>query len=176
MQCRCEETTLSRLDFGGWSEIAESSSEPGGSGSLPPEPAHRAQRGSLGTNLCAAGDWVWLPEQPQAGAHALVAVVSRLLLAKVLHTYTNGAVGVQLFDKEAFSFSSAEMRLPPPRTVLEAEQRATTYIDHVMMMTTMLLRQSLSLMMISVATRYIFSRFIFSRYIVTSGVLLLYEY
>ena len=99
-----------------------------------------------------------------------MAVVSRLLLAKVLHTYTNGAVGVQLFDKEAFSFSSAEMRLPPPRTVLEAEQRATTYIDHVMMMTTMLLRQSLSLMMTTVLSPgFFFLDVIFSRF-VTSGV------
>ena len=76
MQCRREESTLSRLDFGGWSEIAESSSEPGGSGSLPPEPAQRAQRGALSTNLHAVGDWVWLPEEPQAGAHELVAALS----------------------------------------------------------------------------------------------------
>jgi len=102
LQCRREESTLSRLDFGGWSEIAESSSEPGGSGSLPPELAQRAQRGALSTNLHAVGDWVWLPVEPQAGAHALVAVVSRLQLAKVQRTYTNGAVGMQLFDEEAF--------------------------------------------------------------------------
>ena len=76
MQCRREESTLSRLDFGGWSEIAESSSEPGGSGSLPPEPAQRAQRGALSTNLHAVGNWVWLPEEPQAGAHELVAALS----------------------------------------------------------------------------------------------------
>ena len=65
---------------------AESSSEPGSSGSLPPESAQRAQRGSLGTNLCAAGDWVWLPEEPQAGAHALVAAVSRLMMMTCIVT------------------------------------------------------------------------------------------
>ena len=119
--CRREELTLKRLDFGGWSEIAESSPELGNL--LPAQRTQPAQRGSLSTNQCAAGDWVWLPEQPQAGAHALVAVVSRLQLARVQRTFKNGAVGVQLFDNEAFTFSGAEIRLPPPRTKLEAEQR-----------------------------------------------------
>ena len=65
---------------------------------------------------------------------------------------------------------------PATRRMVGDAMTATTYIDHMMMMMIIFLRQSLSLMMISVATRYIFSRFIFSRYIVTSGVLLLYEY
>ena len=87
------------------------------------QPKQRTQRGSLTTNQCVAGEWVWLPEQPQAGAHSLVAAVSRLQLAKVLHTYNNGAVGVQVFDEQALAFTGAELRLPPPRTVLEASQR-----------------------------------------------------
>ena len=58
----------------------------------------RAQRGSITSNRVAAGDWMWLPEQPLAGAHALVAVVSQLQLATVLRTYPNGAIRLQLFD------------------------------------------------------------------------------
>ena len=61
----------------------------------------------------ATHDWVCLPDQPQAGAHALVAIVSRLPLAKVLRRYTNGAIGVRFFDEKAFAFSGFEMRLPP---------------------------------------------------------------
>ena len=101
---RREERTVAQLDFGGWSETAASSSEPA---SIQPEPVQsaqpkqRTQRGSLTTNQCTAGEWVSpLPEQPQAGAHSLVATVSRLQLAKVLNTYNNGAVGVQVFDEQ----------------------------------------------------------------------------
>ena len=87
------------------------------------EPVQRAQRGSLSTNQCEVGEWVWLPEQPQAGAHAQVATVSALTLAKVQHIYANGAIDVQVFDEQNMSFSGVDMRLPRPRTLLEAEQR-----------------------------------------------------
>ena len=78
---------------------------------------------SMCVNRVAASDWMWLPEQPLAGAHALVAVVSQLQLATVLRTYPNGAIRLQLFDTQAFTFTGPEVRLPPPRTLLEAEQR-----------------------------------------------------
>ena len=61
---------------------------------------------------------MWLPEQPQAGAHAQVATVSALKLAKVLHTYGHGAIDVQIFDEQAMAFSGAEMRLQRPRTLI----------------------------------------------------------
>ena len=57
------------------------------------------------------------------GAHSLVATVSRLQLAKVLHTLANGAIDVQIFDEQTMAFSGAEMRLQRPRTRIEAEQR-----------------------------------------------------
>ena len=67
---------------------------------------------------------MWLPEQPQAGAHEIVAAVAGLSLAKpkVPHIYGNGAISLKLFDQSSMTFSS-KRRLPPPRTVLEAEQR-----------------------------------------------------
>ena len=60
---RREERTVAQLDFGGWSETAASSSEPA---SIQPEPVQsaqpkqRTQRGSLTTNQCVFGEWVWL--------------------------------------------------------------------------------------------------------------------
>ena len=74
--------------------------------------AQPKQRGSLTTHQLQLAILVWLPERPQAGAHAVVAVVSRLTLAKVQHIYANGAVGVQIFDDQALTFYGAEIRLP----------------------------------------------------------------
>ena len=53
---------------------------------------------------------------------------------------------------------------PVTRRMVGGAMTATTYIDHMMMMMIMLLRQSLSLMMTSVVTRYIYILF-FSNYI-----------
>ena len=58
------------------------------------------QAGTIGTryrewmqlNPCAVGEWVWLPEEPQAGASLPVALVSRLRLAKVQHVHANGTI------------------------------------------------------------------------------------
>jgi len=117
---RREEQTLARLDFGGWERPEPDESSEGG---VQPPLQVRAERGSLKTNQFTAGDWVWLPEEPQAGAHALVASVSGLALAKVQQVYGNGAVGVQLFDECTLTFGGSETRLPPPRSVLHAHQR-----------------------------------------------------
>ena len=35
-------------------------------------------------------------------------------------------IGVQIFDDQALTFNGAEIRLPPPRTQLEAHQRLLT--------------------------------------------------